>query len=160
METNKSPITIVVSHYLGNCDWVPILKDSLTSNIKKIVLYTKKDAPGEYCTKDFDDIFLVENVGRNMSDISEFIYRNYNLLTGRVLFLKANAFSREPAHCLISDVVEACVNNKNVALVNPQLKTKLPYSCFDSYDGIYQEINNNWIGRVGLRTRYVYFLII
>lgn len=106
----------VISHYLGDYDWVKEYTDDF-------VVYDKK----------------VLNVGYNIYDIMTYIVENYDNLPDRVAFVKANMLER---HISKEEFEEAIKKEGLVPLCTQNHKVNGNINYYK--EGIYHEKNDSW----------------
>lgn len=106
----------VVSHYLGEWEWIK-------SYTNDYVIYDKKEL----------------NVGYNIYDMMSYIIDHYDNLPDTVVFLKANILERH----ITKEEFDSVINNKTLT---PLCTQKHVTDGNISYykDGIYHEKNNSW----------------
>lgn len=109
-------LKFVISHYLGDWQWVK----EYTNNF---VVYDKKEL----------------NVGYNIYDIMKYIVDNYDNLPDSTAFIKANILDR---HITKEEFEEALKKEGLVPLCTQNHKVDGNVSYYK--DGIYHEKNNSW----------------
>lgn len=119
----------IVSRFKENVDWLDEYTDSA-------LIYNK----GEKLNSSKHEEYMVPNIGGNQSDIFHFIWKNYNNLPERMLFVQGFPFD----HCK-KETFDKLINNDFLTPIEDHrhIETK-EFVQLISKDGIFMEYNNNW----------------